>query len=112
MRKIEPIRTINLSATRVLSVMNLRKRSKRDKTSINIVNTFSQQTHNILECFCLSHQLLFVILFRCGGKADGQGLVAAHLQTLSRMRPHGGGGDDDDDEEDNDNNDDDDDDDD
>ena len=52
--------------------------------------------------------LFLVLLFRCGGEADGQGLVAAHCK-LSRMRPHGGG-DDDDDDEDNDNNDDDDDD--
>ena len=36
--------------------------------------------------FCLYDQVLFVILlFRCGGKADGQGLA---LQTLSRMCPH------------------------
>ena len=66
---------------RVLSVINLRKRSKRDKTSFNLLNTFSQQTHNKLEFFGLSDQLLFVVLlFRCGGKADGQGLVAAHCK--------------------------------
>ena len=66
---------------RVLSVINLRKRSKRDKTSINILNTFPKQTHNKLEFFCLSDQVLFVVLlFRCGGKADGQGLLAAHCK--------------------------------
>ena len=84
MRKIEPIRTINLSATIllwVLSIMNLWKRTKRGRTSFNLLNTFSQQTHNKLEFFCLSDQLLFVVLlFRCGGKADGQGLVAAHCK--------------------------------
>ena len=80
MRKIEPIRIINLSPVRVLSVMNLRKRSKRDKTSFNILNTFSQQTHNKLEFFCLSYQMLFAVLFRCGGKADGQGFVAVHCK--------------------------------
>ena len=65
----------------VLSVINLRKRSKRDKTSFNLLNTFSQQTDNKLEFFCLSDQVLFVVLlFRCGGKADGQGLVAAHCK--------------------------------
>ena len=51
-----------------------------------------------------------VLLFRCGGKADAQGLVAAHCKAPSRMRPHGGGGDDDDDKNRNNNDDDDDDD--
>ena len=103
------MRTIKLSATRVSSVMKLRKRSKRDKTSFNILNTFSQQTHNKLEFFTWSGALCSIIqVWWRGGWSRTCGSA---LQTLSRMRPHGGGddGDDDNDSNNNDNDDDDDD---